>query len=199
MDNMEKINILFENENSDSETYLIGETILDEPIQIKVKTRLSIGETAIFIEKFLDNVFTDDEKYLSYMFDAAFKLLYLQICTDFDVLMDETGEMINFEKNIFVADRLSNLIDKDALELYWVLYSMAEKAVQDKRNSISKINKILGIVENIVSKIDTLLDEVDLDKVSEYAEKISKMGDKFEGKELMDALIRYHSADAGDK
>lgn len=179
--------------------YHVGESDFD----VSIKTRLSLGEKSVFINRVLSGCFDAIGQYRPEYFEPMFHATVIQMCTNLPVLsLKNEGDQLDIEAMDGLYQSLN--LDGDVSKLYNPFSVMVagmkrlcEDALEWRKEQNRDINILSREIQTLIDAINTL-DPKDIGTLLGYAKTLSENTEKLGRDNIVEALIQSNTKEESE-
>lgn len=204
----------FLKENKKPEYVVCKKKIAESEFEFQMKTHLTVDERTTFINRVVNSCFDDVGTYHPEYVSPMIKATILQMYTDLPVLTlkskgYEGGEMY---MDLDAMEALYDALNLDSEHGFYLSHvdleddcicaierkidmMMAEMSSRES-DGLRELGLTAAAVRELVEKFSTVLDPDKLDKLTEYAGKLSKATEELEEGSILNGLIHLYHNDA---
>lgn len=188
---------LAEHKNDDTitKTYPIG----DSEFLVAIKTRLTIAEKSVFINRVLSGCFDAAQNFRPEYITPMLRATIIQMCTNIPVISlkgdkDDSGEALMDTEamdELYCALDLDRIGDEQYQFMLNEIVQLTHNAIDWKRHKLLEGGgaDVFAAVKQLADKVSTTLDNTDMGKLMEYAAKLSKNTDGLDAGSLVGAIL----------
>lgn len=183
-------------DNTITRKYPVGD---NEYFDVTIKTKLTITEKSAFIRRVLSGCFDATQNFRPEYITPMLRATIIQMCTNVPVVSmkgdkDENGEAlmdIGAMDDLYCALNLDHIDDGQYQFMLNEIVQLTHNAIDWKRHKLLEggMAEVMSSVKQLVDKFVVMLNDTDMNKLMEYAAKLSKNTDGLDTNELVGAIL----------